>query len=82
MAVPARGIARKGGKKNRKYDRCRNSAQHKAYVAEGRCSRNKARKFARAHSTDGKVLTVPHGSARNARREPLHVAYAAAHPAA
>jgi len=42
--------ARKGGNKNRKHGRNRNSPAMKRYNAENRCEKNKARRKARGKS--------------------------------
>jgi hypothetical protein len=42
------GVKAKGGKKNRKHGRNKNSAAMKRYNAENRCEKNKARKIAKA----------------------------------
>lgn len=47
-------IAHKGGKKNRKHGRNKNSRAMKAYVAEGRLEKNKARNIAREKARQGK----------------------------
>lgn len=41
-------VTRRGGKKNRKHGRNRNSAAMKRYVAENRLEKNKARHIAKA----------------------------------
>lgn len=53
MARPASGT-HKGGKKNRKHGRNKNSPTMKRYVAEDRLAKNKARRIAKAKRQAGK----------------------------
>lgn len=59
----------------KKYDRKRKSAANLRYKAEGRLEKNRARRRARHQRRKAeqacKVLNVPRGTARAARREGL-----------
>lgn len=48
MARPSGGVVHRGGKKNRKHGRNKNSQAMKRYVAENRLEKNKARNIAKA----------------------------------
>ena len=52
----------------RKFDRCRKSNSHARYVAEDRAAKRHRKNIAKAEAMEPKVLKVPHGSARAARR--------------
>lgn len=47
------GIKAKGGKKNRKHGRNKNSHAMKRYVAENRLEKNKARRIAKVARNSG-----------------------------
>lgn len=56
------------GKKGRKIGRNKNRPAQKRYVAERRSEKNKRRNIAKAAKQADKVIKVPRGTARKARR--------------
>lgn len=62
------GMGRKGGKKNRKFGRNGRAPCNKLRKLQDRGAKNRERRMAKAQRERTKVVKVPRGSARKARR--------------